>query len=250
MDTTSDYGPVPISRLKGEVAKIFEALEHGRRVLVSRHGEVVAVIQPAATSESKRRYRDELIRFAVSGAKGLSVLTATDFGQGSPSAFIRAAQDGSASLVSRDNRVVGVLTQVTADQPAITESADSVDARERYLAEYERTHPEATAEDFAREVANWQPQLGELDPAVNDVDFSLTYPTLSKLVVRHASEWRAAAKQRRYKLLLDYVLTESPEAGVTSAADELRMLYKHQGATTDVADLLTTMAARHAPIRH
>jgi antitoxin (DNA-binding transcriptional repressor) of toxin-antitoxin stability system len=139
-----DYGPVPVSRLKQESPRIFEALSADRRVLVSRHGKVVAAIDPA----SQQEHREQLAAFAVGAPYSLPEFTATDLGQGSPSEFVRKAEEGQSSLVTRDGKVFGVLTKPNGFRPAV----DPV-AQERMLAAFEREHPEATPAEFAEAVA-------------------------------------------------------------------------------------------------
>jgi antitoxin (DNA-binding transcriptional repressor) of toxin-antitoxin stability system len=139
-----DYGPVPISRLKDESSRIFEALSARRRVLVSRHGRVVAAIEPA----SPQTHRTLLAAYAVGAAQSFTEFTATDFGQRSPSEFIRQAEAGQASLVTRDGKVFGILMQPDTS-PLSHDPAD----QEKELAAFEREHPDASPEEFAEAVA-------------------------------------------------------------------------------------------------
>lgn len=141
-----DYGPVPVSRLKTEAGAVFQALQEGRRVFISRHGVVVAAIDPV----SLNRHVRELARFAlpVEDDEALPQLTAREFQQGSLSDYVRRAEEGSPSLVTRANKVYGVLTS-----PGLIETVESVDEREKALASFERQHPDASAEDFAAAVA-------------------------------------------------------------------------------------------------
>lgn len=139
--TAPDYGPIPVSRLKEESGGLFTALDSGRRVLISRHGQVVATIEPA----SVERHAAQLASFALSSREvPVPELSATDLGQGSPSESIRRAEEGVASLVTRNNKVYGVLTA-----PRATESLAVVDEQERALARFEREHPGASAQEFA-----------------------------------------------------------------------------------------------------
>lgn len=103
----AEYGPVPISRLKEESSRVFSALEAGRRVLISRHGRVVASIEPA----DQAGHADLLAGFAV----GVDVgeLTSTQISQGSPSAAVHEAEQGGNLLVTRNNKVYGVLGPAT-----------------------------------------------------------------------------------------------------------------------------------------
>lgn len=138
-----DYGPVPASQMKTEANRVFSALEQGRRVLISRYGKVVAVIQPP----SETLHGDMLMAYAVTSPDRPDELTATEIGQGAPGEHIRRAEQGFTSLVTRNSKVCGVLTPYTGD-PA----APDPDEEERLLSEFEETHPEATPADFAAEV--------------------------------------------------------------------------------------------------
>lgn len=138
----SEYGPIPISRIKEEAGHLFEALQGGRRVSLARHGRVVAIIEPA----SVEKYAHELAEYALpTGNKGLLELTASEIGQGSPSSFIRQAESGHSSLVTRGNKVYGVLKAV----PTAEGSSQMVDLQEEALKQFEHDHPDATAAEFA-----------------------------------------------------------------------------------------------------
>lgn len=143
---TMDYGPVPVSQLKQESPAVFDALAAGRRVLISRSGKVVAAIEPP----SIERHALQLAGYAVPHAgEAIDELSATIIGQGSPSRWVRAAQEGRSTLVTRNNKVYGIM-----NAPPAAISLAEVDASERALADFERTHPEATPAEFASLVAN------------------------------------------------------------------------------------------------
>lgn len=155
----SDYGPVPISRLKSERTRIQEALRGGRRVLLSRHGEVAACIEPPA-----ERHASLLLDFATKSADGgrLPVLTMTDIGRGSPSAQIRSAQTGNETLLTDHGRVIGVLT-------AAPEAVDRAWAlrRAEAIEGFIATHPEATPHDLADFADDLDALLAPTEPAVD-----------------------------------------------------------------------------------
>lgn len=145
--SATDFGPVPISRIKDENSRLFNALQEGRSVSISRHGRVVAIIEPA----SLERHAYELAEYALPEADNdILELTASEIGQGSPSEFIRNAEAGRMSWVTRNNKVYGVLRAV----PSV-DDAKLVDAREEALKQFERDHPDATAEEFADAVAQF-----------------------------------------------------------------------------------------------
>lgn len=136
-----EYGPIPVSRFKEEAAHVFEALEAGRRVLISRHGQVVASIEPASLDV----HGPELAAFALRD-NAVAELSASHISQRSPSEAIHRAEAGTHSLLTRSNKVYGVLT----GRPPAAEDLKNVDEQERALAAFEREHPEASAEEFAR----------------------------------------------------------------------------------------------------
>jgi antitoxin (DNA-binding transcriptional repressor) of toxin-antitoxin stability system len=141
----NEYGPVPVSRLKEESSRIFDALAKGRRVLISKHGEVVAIIHPS----TDRRFTADVVKFAVDAPTPYTELGAAVLAQVSPSEYITAAaRDGARSFVTRKGKVLGVLTGAS-DLPSADSQAgiarDEVEAR---LADYERAHPDATPEEF------------------------------------------------------------------------------------------------------
>lgn len=145
----SDYGPVPVSRLKQESGRVFEALEGGRRVLISRHGSVVVAIEPASVT----RHAIALAKYALSADEDRWMeLTAKEISQGSPSEFIHAAEDGKEIWVTRNNKVYGVLGAIKPEG-----SIHLVDEQEEALSKFELENPDATPEEFAALVAQWTP---------------------------------------------------------------------------------------------
>jgi hypothetical protein len=131
------YGPVPVSRIKPEAKTIFEALAVGRPVQISRHGQVVAVIDPPATIP-----QELLAEYALGDHVGLPELTATQINQGAPAAAIFAVAAHGPQYVTRDRRVRGLLRRATDSDLVTSEPSDEQLAeRERRLAEYVETHP-------------------------------------------------------------------------------------------------------------
>lgn len=143
-----DYGPVAVSRMKDESKAIFEALEHGRRVPISRRGIVVAAIEPAEVD----RFGAELAAFAVAGAATLPELSATQLSQGSPGEFVRLAESGTRSYVTRNNKVYGVLVSQAESRAARPwETVEFYREREAELTAYEQAHPQVTADELLAE---------------------------------------------------------------------------------------------------
>jgi antitoxin (DNA-binding transcriptional repressor) of toxin-antitoxin stability system len=132
----ADFGPIPVGRFKKEASRIAEALEDGRRVLVSKQGRVVSTIVPAGAADMEM-----VFAYAVHGATE-DVLTARVVNQGSPSSYVARAAAGERLLYTKDNKAIGVL------QPYDPEGEQQrLETREARLAAYERDHPEATTEE-------------------------------------------------------------------------------------------------------
>lgn len=166
----ADFGPVPVSRLKADAAGIYRALEQGRKVLVSRRGEVVAVVDPAEAVPTKL-----LVEYVLPGRRHLGELTATEINQGSPSRAVANASHGVRSYFSKDHRVYGVLREVTADELAEELPSDEeVAARQRRIDDYLRNHPQAGASELAAlsaagGEAEDETKRRELEQEVNDL---------------------------------------------------------------------------------
>ncbi|MEO7754258.1 MAG: hypothetical protein ABIS35_12680 [Terracoccus sp.] len=138
---STDYGPVPVSRLKSERVNVLTALEGGRNVLLSRHGRVVAMLTPLEA------HHDGLVRsLFTAGRPSVPVLTMTQIESGSPSAAVRRAEEGSDTLLAdlKRNRVYGVLT---AKPEPISDAEASV--RADRIAQFLADDPEASADDLA-----------------------------------------------------------------------------------------------------
>jgi antitoxin (DNA-binding transcriptional repressor) of toxin-antitoxin stability system len=151
----TDYGPVPVSRVKAESGAIFDALAHGRRVLIAKHDRVVAAIDPATAVP-----RDLLVDYATPGHTRLAELTATEINQGSPSRAVAAASTTPA-YVTKDNRVYGLLRQITADDLAAALPSPALIAeRERRIEKFLADHPEAGAEELASVGERLNAELG------------------------------------------------------------------------------------------
>ena len=140
----TDFGPVPVSRLKAESNAIYDALSEGRRVLVSQHGRLAAVIDPRDLVP-----RDVLAEYAI-GNRPFPELKASIINQGSPSAFVNDAIAGSPSFVSKEKEMYGLLRGLTDDEKlAEVPSRAEVSENEKRLAKFLRTHPDATAQQVA-----------------------------------------------------------------------------------------------------
>lgn len=137
----ADYGPVAISRLKDVKASVQAALRRGDQVLLSRHGVVVASIEPPA-----EKHAALLLDFATKSGKDtpLPVLTMTDIGRGSPSAVVREAEAGVEALVTDRGRVLGVLTSAP-----VVEDRSHVLRRAEAIQNFMSVNPDATVSELA-----------------------------------------------------------------------------------------------------
>ena len=141
----TDYGPVPVSRFKPESTEIFDALATGRRVLVSKHGRVVAVIDPPHAVP-----QEFLAAYAVPGDRVFAELTASDINQGSPSSAVAEAVGGSPSFVTKDREVYGLLREITDDDLAgQLPTKEQIYERARRTDEFLAENPDAGAEELA-----------------------------------------------------------------------------------------------------
>lgn len=137
-----DFGPLPVSQLKVEKDSVLDALKHGRRVLLSRHGDVVAAIEPPAAEHA-----DLLLHFVTpspTGGPSVPELTSTEIGQGSPSRVIRDAEQGTNVLITHRGKVYGVLTSPPEPAPL-----DTVRYRQDAVDKFIESNPSATPEQLA-----------------------------------------------------------------------------------------------------
>ena len=113
-------------------------------MLISRYGKVVAVIEPASLSLDQ----GVLAAHAAPGLPAMPELTATEIGQDGPAERIRAAEAGAVTLVTKNQKVYGVMRPPSVEpEAALTDP----DLAERMLARFEHDHPQATAAELADE---------------------------------------------------------------------------------------------------
>lgn len=197
---TMDYGPIPVSRLKDEAPAFYEALSKGRRVLVSRHGRVVAAIEPVSVTS----HSTQLAQFAAASTSAqVSDLSATNFGQGSPSEYIRMAESGTSSLVTKNGKVYGVLSS-----PDGVEELDKVDERESALTEFEHDRPDATPVEIAAFTANWRRAKG----TVSEADRAWMKGHRSHVSDSHVSDEESDARLLTEALLIRGIAQKRSEA--------------------------------------
>lgn len=233
---TQDFGPVPVSRLKEEAQRLYHALESGHRVLVSRHGRVVAAITPPSLSRDNRL----LAAFALHGSS-VSELSATDIGQGSPSEAVRRAEDGEPIVVTRQNRVVGVLGTA----PIAQETVESAEAQERMLAAFEAANPDATPEEFAEASMRISTRFAG-PPADAAASQELSTAATAVIVDAFLVEGRAHEASKDLPAAATALLSglryrEHPDFRVRSKVAEtmveLAKVYTHEGRTAEAVDL-------------
>lgn len=151
----TDYGPVPVSRLKAESGAIFHALAQGRRVLIAKHDRVVALIDPPAAIP-----RDLLVDYVTPGGRQLAELTASAINQGSPSRAVAQASEAPC-YVTKDNQVYGLLRGVTSDDlAAALPSPERIAERERRIEQFLAENPEPSADELATLSEKLNAQLG------------------------------------------------------------------------------------------
>ena len=153
-----EYGPVPISRLKDEVVRMSDALKQGRRVLISRQGRVVAQIEPA----SALRHADVLASFAVDAESAPRAISPTLLSQGAGSDAVHAAERGEVQLLTRNSKVLGVITNFLPSNDWAT-----LMDREEAMQEVEHAFPDATPEQFQSVVARSSPSANPPDVDVS-----------------------------------------------------------------------------------
>lgn len=145
---TENFGPVPIARFKPDSGLMFAALEEGRRVLLSKHGRIVARIEP------HNRLRPGLAAsYATPGEPLLRDLNATTINQSSPSKLINeAVERGVPCFVSNQRVLYGVLHGVTDAQVAQdTPTRSQSDEIQRRINELIAERPDIDAEGLADE---------------------------------------------------------------------------------------------------
>lgn len=250
------FGPVPVSQLKPEAPAVFKALDAGRTVLVSRHGTVVAQIDPPDWDSD----RDDLASFALTGhAEGYDELNATEIRQGSPSRAVHAAEAGTPALVTKDHHVVGFLRPRT-----VTWSMQDPAWMEDQVAAYEQSHPDATAEELSDLMDSLQE--APVIPPLVDLQGGHEVPVLARhtlaaawetRLVAYANVGRVADAERVYHhLLADLGATHDDHLNLTMGRAMVAMgrAYVADGrtedaltATTEAAQLLTPLAEKDGP---
>lgn len=166
----TDYGPVPVSQLKAESGAIFDQLAAGRRVLVSKWGEIAAVIEPPTSGDISA-----LAAYSRSGRADLHELTASDIANGSPSEAIRLAAAGAESYLTKNNRVCGFIRP-----------ADPTTLREDVDLDQLRADDARVAEYIARRGTVTEDELAALDTEMQGRRYSHT-PDASQQELRDAA---------------------------------------------------------------
>lgn len=218
--TTSDYGPVPMAQFKDRSGEVYAALDEGRRVLLSRHGRVIASIDPATVAQ----HAPLLASYALHGSS-IAELSPKTIGQGSPARVLRSVQEGATALVTRDSKVYGVISMF----PIVQMTFSDAEREEQQLAAFEREHPGAGPEEFARfsESLADAPATGAMDaPNANDSGLDLVAGDVATFPAPLVADLAAEAMRVKGVALertRDYT---GAEKTLQSAIDELDSLYR------------------------
>ena len=140
----SDYGPVPISKLKHESREMFDALAEGSRVLISRRGLVVAEIRPPTEGDAHL-----LASFALPAdeATPLAQLTSTTINQSASRTITEVLESDGVAFVTNAHSVLGFLERYEAEKDEL--SVDDHKLINSRVAAFLAKHPDATAQDVA-----------------------------------------------------------------------------------------------------
>ncbi len=147
---TTDHIVLPVSALKPEATRVFDALAAGRTVYVSKHGNIVAAFRPF----------DDLpesvpAAYATPGAI-TSEITARDLQQAVPSKAVADAVDGLPSLVTKNHEIYGVLTAASTPLPTVIPDLNAAAARAEAVRRFIAEHPGASVDDIAAMRSAWE----------------------------------------------------------------------------------------------
>lgn len=155
------YGPVPVSQLKAQSRFVFDALADGRPVHLTRHGRVVAVIDPSTVIP-----REVLADYALARAP-LAELTATRINQGAPGKAVLAAESGTPTYLTRERRVYGVMREATEAELTVADASDEqLAAREERLARYLEENPHTDISALSEYADKVDEELGIVPPEI------------------------------------------------------------------------------------
>jgi hypothetical protein len=196
MPDVSDYLVLPISALKAQASRVFDALAHGRTVYVSKHGEITAAFRPFEVVP-------EGIAAAYASPSGFaaSEVTARQLGRAVPSAAIADAVGGLPSLVTKAGNVFGVLTAATNPAPAVVPDVERAGARAEAVREYLEDHPDAPLDTIMAITEEWEPngQPADRRPAVvsaaDEIAARVESPDVSGAVEEDLRHWRERGSQ-------------------------------------------------------
>ena len=100
---SDDLGPIPVSQLKAESSSVFEALEQNRRVLISKRGVVVAVINPPTVDRVH-----EVAAYSLPGATRTE-LTSSEINNSASGVINDVLFSKKPAYVTKKDRVFGFL---------------------------------------------------------------------------------------------------------------------------------------------
>ena len=175
---------LPVSALKTEATRVFDALAAGRTVYVSKHGKVVAAFRPYVPMEVAATYVLPLVTTAE--------VTARSMQQAAPTRAVHDAESGLPSLVTRDRKVYGVL--VSAELPATSVEVSDIDAagaRSEAMNAFLTSHPNASIEDVVRYREELDAQIATTPPVEGlDDDAAIEVATSSDEIAAIREQWR------------------------------------------------------------
>lgn len=138
-----DHITLPVSALKKEAGRVFDALESGRTVYVSKYGEVVAAFRPDVPADVRAAY-------ALPHEMTPNELTARDMQRGVPTVAVNDAAAGLLSLLTRDHKVYGMLVPAAAPVAPAAEDIDlaAAEATSEAMNTYLRANPDASIDEI------------------------------------------------------------------------------------------------------
>jgi len=149
---------LPVSSLKNESRRVFDALTAGKTVYVSKHGKIRAAFRPyEAIPEGVAA------AYASPGAPSLHMpeVTARDLGQSVPSKAVSDAAEGLPSLITKDRRLYGMLTAASAPRIDTAPDREQAAARAEAVRVYLEQNPDATTDDVMEFTASQWPDSGQ-----------------------------------------------------------------------------------------
>lgn len=171
------FGPIPVSQLKARATSMFDALEQGRPVLISRRGRIEAVIEPPTADLS-----GALSLYAIGGGPELPEITSSTFNNGATKSLLDdLALQQHPVLVTRDRRVYGTMrpaTPVEIQDRGDVSDAELGEALNAELVDFRRRRPDATALEVAQHMDRFRSSVEAVDAETIHADVESTVDDL------------------------------------------------------------------------